>query len=320
MELVEGVVPLGDLPAGWAGTEAERALGGQALVDVLVALHAVDPEAVGLADFGRPDGFMARQVRRWGKQWDAAQAPTRRGTDPATAAELTRLAEALAASVPTTQRHTIVHGDYRIDNCLYDAGDPGRILAVLDWELSTLGDPMADLGPAARLLVPGRRARRSGGRPSTCPARPGCPGSRAGPSRRGLRRARPGLDLAPLPWYVAFGAFKLAVVLAGILARVRAGIGAGVDGRTVWRTASTRWSRWATTSLAERAGLMRRIGSTPLAALPAAPARPGDRVVDRARRARPRHLDVGAGQRVRRPAQRPACPTPVAGPGPRARC
>ena len=222
MELVDGVVPLGELPPGWAGTEAERGRAGQALVDVLVALHGVDPASVGLGDFGRPEGFMARQVRRWGTQWEAAR-DAGGAADPDTAAALTGLAQTLAGSVPTTQRHTIVHGDYRIDNCLFDAQDPGRIKAVLDWELSTLGDPMADLGlllvywhqadehplwkPAQRLASPTRL--------------PGFP-TRA--EVADAYAAASGLDLEPLRWYVAFGAFKLAVVLAGILARVHAGM------------------------------------------------------------------------------------------------
>ena len=146
MEYVDGVVPLDELPAGWADDEPDRRRASEALVEVLVRLHAVDPAAVGLADFGRPEGFLARQVRRWGTQWEAARAGDGAGTDADTAAELTRLAAALAADVPSTQRNTIVHGDYRIDNCLYDAADPGTIRAVLDWELSTLGDPLADLG------------------------------------------------------------------------------------------------------------------------------------------------------------------------------
>jgi aminoglycoside phosphotransferase (APT) family kinase protein len=233
MELVEGVVPLGDLPPGWADTEAERARCGQALVDVLVALHAVDPAAVGLGDFGRPDGFMARQVRRWGTQWEAARADGG-GTGPRTAEELSGLAGRLAGAIPVTQRNSIVHGDYRIDNCLYDAADPGRIRAVLDWEMSTLGDPMADLG---LLLVywyhadeePIWRAAQHLPSPTRLPGFPRRSDIAASYARSS------GLDLEPLPWYVAFGTFKLAVVLAGILARVRAGsvpasMAEGLDG------------------------------------------------------------------------------------------
>jgi aminoglycoside phosphotransferase (APT) family kinase protein len=146
------------------------------------------------------------------------------GADPATAQELTRLSDALAGSVPAAQRTGIVHGDYRIDNCLFDAADPGRINAVLDWELCTLGDPLADLG---LLLVYWRDA--GDGDPVWAAAqRLPSPTRLAGfPTRREVAAAYAagsGLDLAPLPWYVAFGAFKLAVVLAGILARVRAGM------------------------------------------------------------------------------------------------
>ena len=232
MELVEGVVPLGTLPPGWAGTEDERRRASTALVDVLVALHAVDPPAVGLGEFGRPDGYLARQVRRWVSQWEQARDGV--PADASTAAALSRLAERLAATVPATQRHTIVHGDYRIDNCLFDAADPGRIRAVLDWELSTLGDPLADLG---LLLVYWQQADEH---PAWRAAQHlSSPTSRPGFLRRDevarAYAAGSGLDLAPLPWYVAFGAFKLGVVLAGILARVQAGMvpasmAAGLDG------------------------------------------------------------------------------------------
>ncbi|WP_232663371.1 phosphotransferase family protein [Pseudonocardia sp. TRM90224] len=234
MQLVEGVVPVDlELPGGWAPQERDRERAGEALVDVLAALHAVDPAAVGLADFGRPDGFMERQVRRWVTQWEQAQSV---GIDiaPDTVAELTRLAGALAVDVPAAQRATIVHGDYRIDNCLFDATDAGRILAVLDWELSTLGDPMADLG---LLLV---YWRQSDEHPvwKAAHAVPGPTAQPGFPTRARVAELyahRTGLDLGPLHWYVAFGAFKLAVVLAGILARVKAGMvpatmAAGLEG------------------------------------------------------------------------------------------
>jgi aminoglycoside phosphotransferase (APT) family kinase protein len=235
MELVEGVVPLGELPDGWATTEPERASAGAALVEVLATLHSVDPAAVGLSDFGRPDGFMARQVRRWMKQWEQARPVlTDADVDSATAAELTALAGDLAGSVPQAQRATIEHGDYRNDNCLFAADDPGRIAAVLDWELSTLGDPLADLG---LLLVYWRQQHESPewSAAQYIPSPTRLPGF---PTRAEVAASygeRTGLDLAPLQWYVSFGAFKLAVVLVGILARVRAGMvpasmAAGLEG------------------------------------------------------------------------------------------
>ncbi|HLU54935.1 MAG TPA: phosphotransferase family protein [Pseudonocardia sp.] len=221
MELVEGVVPQEELPPGWASTEEERRRASEALVDVLVALHAVDFDAVGLGDFGRPEGYLSRQVRRWVAQWEQARDGV--PTDAGTVADLTRLAERLGATVPTTQRHAIVHGDYRIDNCLFDAADPGRIRAVLDWELSTLGDPLADLG---LLLVYWHQAEEHpvwrAAQHLASPTR--LPGFLRRDEVAAAYAARSGLDLEPLQWYVAFGAFKLGVVLAGILARVRAGM------------------------------------------------------------------------------------------------
>ena len=319
MEYLEGVVPLAELPAGWAGTEPERRRAGAALVDVLVRLHAVDPEAVGLADFGRPEGFLARQVRRWNTQWARrSSTPMREVPTRPTAAELTRLADALAAQVPATQRHTIVHGDYRIDNCLYDAADPGRILAVLDWELSTLGDPLADLG---LLLVYWHQAddRPSGGRPSTCPARPRLPGF---PGRAEIARAyaaalRPGSD----PTAVVR---RVRLVQTGRRAGRHRGPGAGRDGAGVDGRGPGGQRRPAGRSGASRAcgraGLMRRIGST-------ARSRPYQRrrrgpviavvtVLAAAALVTWTSVLVNASG----PAPDRACPTPVAGPGPRARC
>jgi aminoglycoside phosphotransferase (APT) family kinase protein len=110
------------------------------LVDTLVDLHSVDPESVGLGDFGRPDGFLERQLRRWKKQLDGSRSRDLPGID--------ELHDRLAASVPESGAPSIIHGDYRLDNVLVDSDD--RITAVLDWEMSTLGDPLMDL---ALLLV-----------------------------------------------------------------------------------------------------------------------------------------------------------------------
>lgn len=107
------------------------------LVDVLVRLHSVDVEAVGLGAFGRPAGFLTRQVALWRRQWDAVH--TRELPD------LERLHERLAERVPAESGACLVHGDYRIDNTILDAADPTVVLAVVDWELATLGDPLTDL-------------------------------------------------------------------------------------------------------------------------------------------------------------------------------
>lgn len=110
------------------------------LVDTLVDLHAVDPAAVGLGDFGRPEGFLDRQLRRWGKQLDASRNRELPGID--------ELQAALGRELPTSPAPTIVHGDYRLDNVLVrqDSDGVDRIKAILDWEMSTLGDPLTDVG------------------------------------------------------------------------------------------------------------------------------------------------------------------------------
>ena len=138
MTRVPGLVIRDRLPAAFATGHAGRRALGYALADCLAELHAVDPAAVGLAGFGRPDGFVERQVRRWRAQWEAS------GDEPVPAVD--ELAARLAARIPASRAATIVHGDYRLDNCIIDGDNPGRVTAVLDWELSALGDPLTDLG------------------------------------------------------------------------------------------------------------------------------------------------------------------------------
>ncbi|RWR30976.1 acyl-CoA dehydrogenase, partial [Mycobacterium tuberculosis] len=110
-----------------------------ALIKALSDLHAVDPYAVGLGDFGKPDGYLERQVRRWGSQWEHVRLP-----DDARDDDVRRLHAALADAVPPQSGTSIVHGDYRIDNTVLDAEDATVVRAVLDWEMSTLGDPLSD--------------------------------------------------------------------------------------------------------------------------------------------------------------------------------
>ena len=223
MERVEGHVCREDLPPGYADTPEQRRAVGEGLVEVLAALHEVRPDEVGLGGFGRPDGYLERQVRRWLKQWDATRLE---GHD-----RLDALGDDLARALPTTQRHAVVHGDYRLDNTMLDPAQPGRIAAVLDWEMSTLGDPLADLGI---LLGYWSQADDAGARTEALvvPAATVLEGFPTRAEVAELYAARTGLDLTPLPWYVSFAAFKLAVVCAGIVARVRGGamVGPGFDG------------------------------------------------------------------------------------------
>jgi aminoglycoside phosphotransferase (APT) family kinase protein len=216
MERVVGLHVATSLPEGYADAPEQRRAIGNGLIDVLADLHTVDYQAVGLADFGRPEGFMARQVRRWAKQWDATRDRDRPGLDA--------LAARLAETVPDTQRSGVVHGDYRLDNCLLDPETPGRIKAVLDWEMSTLGDPLTDIGMMFVYWPEAGEERASTMSPVT--TLPGFPRRREVAERYAQRT---GADLSDLNWYVGFAFFKFASIIAGIVARSAAGAMAGKD-------------------------------------------------------------------------------------------
>ncbi|MCW2692815.1 MAG: putative aminoglycoside phosphotransferase [Mycobacterium sp.] len=216
MERVVGIHVVGDFPPGYAHEPDQRRAVAHGLIDVLGDLHSVDPDSVGLSDFGRPEGFAARQVRRWTQQWEATRDRDRPGLDA--------LAARLAETVPEPQRAGIVHGDYRLDNCLLDPEEPGRIRAVLDWEMSTLGDPLTDIGMMFVYWPQAGEERASSMSPVT--TLPGFP-TRAAVAER--YAARTGTDLAELNWYVGFAFFKFAAIIAGIVARSAAGAMAGKD-------------------------------------------------------------------------------------------
>ncbi|WP_216216540.1 phosphotransferase family protein [Amycolatopsis aidingensis] len=214
MELVPGTPYRTEAELSALGAERTRSIG-LALVDTLVELHAVDPGAVGLADFGRPDGFLHRQLRRWKKQLDGSRSRELPGID--------RLHDRLAAAVPDSPAPAIVHGDYRLDNVLMDERD--RITAVLDWEMSTLGDPLTDLA----LMVAYAQRETLG---LTFVANPsGAPGYPDVPDIVQRYAERSGRDVSGLSWYVGLAFFKLAVILEGIYYRYREGqtVGAGFE-------------------------------------------------------------------------------------------
>jgi aminoglycoside phosphotransferase (APT) family kinase protein len=222
MERVVGHVCRNQLPPGYADAVQQREAIGRSLIQTLAQLHAIAPEDVGLADFGRPAGFMERQLRRWSEQWQRSKI--------ADLPALDALRDDLIRTMPPQRASTIVHGDYRLDNTILHPTRPGVIVAVLDWEMSTLGDPFADLGAllaywseadddeiltAARTVPPVTAA--------------------AGfPTRKQIVESYAritGFDVSDLPWYRAFAYFKLAVVCAGIAARAAGGamLGSGFD-------------------------------------------------------------------------------------------
>jgi aminoglycoside phosphotransferase (APT) family kinase protein len=216
MTRVPGLVIRDRLPAGFAPGHDERQALGNALADCLAELHAVNPAEVGLADFGRPSGFVERQVRRWRTQWEAsADVPV-----PA----VDELAGRLVARIPVSPAAAIAHGDYRLDNCIIDERDPGRVAAVLDWELSALGDPLTDLGMLLFYWESG-----PGVAPTLVTSVPRLPGFPSGTDVARRWAARTGLPLDDLDWYRAFAHFKFAVITQGIKARVNAGAMGGQD-------------------------------------------------------------------------------------------
>jgi aminoglycoside phosphotransferase (APT) family kinase protein len=195
------------------------------MVDVLADLHAVAPDDVGLGDFGRPDGYLERQVRRWKKQLDASRSRELPGMD--------ELVARLEGSIPTSGGGTIVHGDYRLDNLLVDSSADGgdRVTAVLDWEMSTLGDPLTDVAVLlAYQQLAEEAAPGAGAGLVTDAAR--APGylSREEVLRRYAKRS--GRDVSDIDFHLALAFFKLAVILEGIHYRHSHGqtLGAGFDG------------------------------------------------------------------------------------------
>jgi aminoglycoside phosphotransferase (APT) family kinase protein len=181
-----------------------------ALIRVLADLLAVDPSAVGLAEFGKPTGYLERQVRRWGSQWELVRLP-----DDDRDADVQRLRSSLRESIPRQSRTSIVHGDYRIDNTILDVHDPRQVRAVVDWELSTLGDPLSDAAlmcvyrdPSLDLIINAHAAWTS----------PLLPVADELAHRYSSVSGQP---LAHWNFYMSLAYFKLAIIAAGIDFRSR---------------------------------------------------------------------------------------------------
>ena len=206
---VDDLEAIGDLAA------VQRCVDG--LIRVLADLHAVDALSVGLGDFGRPDGYLERQIRRWAGQWQYV-----RLDDDERDGDVQRLHSALAQAIPPQSGASIVHGDFRIDNTILDVHDAGIIRAVVDWELSTLGDPISDAAlmcayrdPAMDLILNMRSAWTS----------PMIPAADQLAHRYSTMSGRP---LAHWPFHMSLAYFKIAIIAAGIDFRRR--MAGGVDG------------------------------------------------------------------------------------------
>lgn len=208
MEFVEGPILRGLAEAEAFPAEADRREIGFRVVDTLVAIHAVDPDAVGLGDLGRKEDYVARQLHRWQGQWEKSKTRELGAVD--------RVHERLAARIPAQGPATIVHGDYRLDNMILD--DDGKVAAVVDWELCTLGDPLADVGLLMVYWAERGEDTLALGQPANLA--PGFP-ERGELARRYAERS--GRDLAELDFFIALGYWKLAIILEGVYARYAAG-------------------------------------------------------------------------------------------------
>jgi aminoglycoside phosphotransferase (APT) family kinase protein len=192
------------------------------LARTLAHLHSIEPESVGLGDFGRPDGFLVRQVERWGKQYD--------GSRNRALPELDALQSELHAGIPETRRSSILHGDYRLDNALVRdiAGTP-QLSAILDWEMATLGDSLTDLGLLGLYWnINSLDSELQGAVPSAVDIPAGYPTFEELVDEYSETA---GVTVPELPWYLGLAAFKLAVILEGIHFRFQAGqtVGPGFD-------------------------------------------------------------------------------------------
>jgi aminoglycoside phosphotransferase (APT) family kinase protein len=208
MEEVDGIVVRTELPAAF--DEVERAALGFEMVDALAELHTLDYTAAGLGDLGRPAGYTARQVDRWTRQWGFMR--TRELPD------VEAVRAWLEEHVPTDSPAAIVHGDYKMDNVVFAAQPPGRLLAILDWEMATLGDPLADLG---YLMVfwpePGEENVRMLPQPTQLPGFP----TRAELIAR--YEERTGFSMTDLTFYRTLALWKLAILSEGLYKRYLAG-------------------------------------------------------------------------------------------------
>ena len=214
MEKVEGFPYRTSAQLSPLGAERVRAISTE-LIDTLTALHAVDPDDVGLGDFGRAEGYLTRQVHRWKKQLDASKTRELPAAD--------ELYDRLASDIPAQSAPGIVHGDYRLDNVLVGADD--HIHAVVDWEMATLGDPIADL---ALMVLYQRLAKVGGDTVANASEAPGYLSEQELVARYAAGSDR---DLSRFGWYLGLGAYKLAGVLEGIHYRFLHGqtVGPGFD-------------------------------------------------------------------------------------------
>jgi aminoglycoside phosphotransferase (APT) family kinase protein len=207
MDFVDGTI-VRDIGIAQRLSLEQRRVAGESLVDVLARIHAVDVDAVGIGDLGKREDYLARQLRRWYSQFEKSKTREVPIVDEVHAA--------LVSAMPPQIGSTIVHGDYRLDNCM--VGDDGNVVAVLDWELCTLGDPLADLGLLMVYTPPAEEAASLG-----LPAPAAIEGFPSQAEMLDRYAQVSGRDLSAIRYYVAFGYWKLACIVDGVYARYAGG-------------------------------------------------------------------------------------------------
>lgn len=215
MERRRGTVVRTQLPPEYAALPAAPRQLSEALVDTLADLHAVDIDAAGLRDLGKPEGFNTRQVEGWAGRWRRARTDD---LPPPEALHDEDVIAWLTAHTPPESAHTLVHNDFKLDNLMFDPKDPSRVVALLDWEMTTVGDPLVDLGLT---LTYWTMPEQPGGAPSRVGAN--APGFLSREDVLARYAARSGRNVRGVAWYEILGHFKLAVIVGQIYARYRAG-------------------------------------------------------------------------------------------------
>jgi aminoglycoside phosphotransferase (APT) family kinase protein len=238
MERRHGIVVRGGIPPVFGGgsDEAANRKLSQVVVDVLADFHAVDPAAAGLGTLGRPDGFLERQVKGWSERWGRSK------VEPFPLAD--ELQRWLLGNLPASPPATLLHNDWRLDNMAVAAEDPGRCVAVYDWDMCTRGDPLADLGTVLAVWYDPDEMP-----PTLNPMPTLAPGFLRRAQAAARYAERSGRSLATLDYYLVFGTFKMAVVLQQIYARFHRGqtqdarfAGMGEGAKALFRLAAMRRS------------------------------------------------------------------------------
>ena len=208
MERREGVVVDTSFPEGVKPTEELYRGMSRMIVDTLVELHAVDWQEAGLGEFGRPEGFLERQVKGWIGRYDKAKAEEIEEVGP--------LTEWISRDIPESPAATIVHNDYKLNNLILDPNDLTEVRAVLDWEMTTIGDPLFDLAVSLSYWVESGDSREL---KEVLPTVASTPGFMTRKEFIDYYAKKSGRDLSEMHWYMVFGYFKLAVILQQIYAR-----------------------------------------------------------------------------------------------------